>query len=308
MISLKKMSREAFEVDGQEYLALIERSIERIESEKIDAGNLAIEGKLVKVASIGETLIVSDLHGDLKSLSYILKSSRFIEKALKIKKIMLILLGDYGDRGAYSPEVYYMVLTLKELFPRNILLMRGNHEGPDDLLAHPHDLPQGFRAKFGNEGLEVYSKIRDFFPELYNILVVDNLYVLIHGGVPSMASTIDDLRYAHLKHPKEKHLEEMLWSDPSEGIHGVRSSPRGAGRLFGADVTESFLEMLNVKFLIRGHEPSEKGFKMNHNDKILTLFSRKGSPYFNSSGAYLHLSDSMKQKNVYELLQNIHQF
>jgi diadenosine tetraphosphatase ApaH/serine/threonine PP2A family protein phosphatase len=301
------MCREAFEVDWREYIGLIERSIERIESERTGTEYLTIEGKLAKIASNREMLIISDLHGNLQSLLHILKGSRFIEKAERFKK-MMILLGDYGDRGSFSPEVYYVLLKLKESLPLNILLMRGNHEGPDDLLAHPHDLPQSFKAKFDNEGLGVYSRIRDLFPELYNIVVVNNLYVLVHGGVPSQASTIDDLRYAHLNHPKERHLEEMLWSDPMEGIDGVHASPRGAGRLFGADVTESFLKMLHVKFLIRGHEPSEKGFKMNHNDKILTLFSRKGPPYSNSSGAYLHLAHSVKPKNVNELLAHVHQF
>ena len=307
MINLKKICREAFEADWREYVSLIERSIELIESERAGKENLAIEGKLAHVASDGRIVIVSDLHGDLKSFLQILKTSRFVENVQKTNE-MMILLGDYGDRGSFSPEVYYILLKLKEALPLNILLMRGNHEGPDDLLAHPHDLPQNFKAKFDNEGLEVYSRIRDLFPELYNIVILNDLYVLIHGGVPSQACRIDDLKYAHVKHPKEQHLEEMLWSDPGEGITGIHSSPRGAGRIFGADVTERFLDMIGVRFMIRGHEPSPGGFKTNHNGRILTLFSRKGPPYSNSSGAYLHLAPSVKPRNMHELLAHVRQF
>ncbi len=308
MIRLEELGREAFEVKGSEYLSLIEESIDLQRTESQDTENMTIDGKLVKIDSIGETVIISDLHGDVESLLHILQASRFVERIMKIQKMMMILLGDYGDRGSHSPEVYYILMKLKKLFPRNVLLMRGNHEGPDDLLAHPHDLPQSLRDKFGGEAVNIYSRLRDLFPELYNIVIMNDVYVLIHGGIPSQARTIDDLKYAHLKHPRERHLEEMLWSDPGEGIAGVHSSPRGAGKVFGADVTERLLQMVDVRFMIRGHEPSNEGFKTNHNGKILTVFSRKGPPYSNSSGAYLHLTPSVKPRNVQQLLAHVRQF
>jgi len=66
--------------------------------------------------------------------------------------------------------------------------------------------------------------------------------------------------------------------------------------------------MLNVKILIRGHEPSGEGFKLNHNGKVLTLFSRKGQPYNNEHGAYLQLSASETLENAKQLQQCIHRF
>jgi len=59
--------------------------------------------------------------------------------------------------------------------------------------------------------------------------------------------------------------------------------------------------MLNVKVLIRGHEPSEAGYKINHDGKILTLFSRKGEPYFNTQAAYLQLDLTAPVANAYQL-------
>jgi protein phosphatase len=57
--------------------------------------------------------------------------------------------------------------------------------------------------------------------------------------------------------------------------------------------------------LIRGHEPSEEGYKINHNGKVLTLFSRKGEPYFNAQAAYLQLDFSMKVENAYQLRNSL---
>lgn len=94
----------------------------------------------------------------------------------------------------------------------------------------------------------------------------------------------------------------MLWSDPDESGQGVSLSPRGAGELFGKRVTEEVLEKVNAKILIRGHESSASGFKINHDGKVLTLFSRKGSPYFNGYGAYLQLPLSEKPENAQQLI------
>ena len=63
----------------------------------------------------GETIVVGDIHGDLNSLLYILRDSRFFEKDPKHRNL-LIFLGDYGDRGIHSPEVYYLVLRLNKCF------------------------------------------------------------------------------------------------------------------------------------------------------------------------------------------------
>jgi len=68
------------------------------------------------------------------------------------------------------------------------------------------------------------------------------------------------------------------------------------------------LERLNAKILIRGHEASNVGFKINHGGKVLTLFSRKGAPYFNRYGAYLQLPLTEKFENATQLAPFIHKF
>jgi len=296
------------QANSDELLQVIKDAVQLLTREAGRVGSRRITGKLVNVPPKGEIIVVGDIHGNLESLVHILKNSGFIEKTRRGEDSLLVFLGDYGDRGLYSPEVYYVVLKLKEMFPQKVVLMRGNHEGPNDLLAYPHDLPIHLNRKFSEAGAGVYAKLRELFDKLYNAVLVEDRYILLHGGAPSKASTIDDLAYAHKKHPRETHLEEILWSDPNDTIKGTYPSPRGAGRLFGKDVTEKLLKMLNVKILIRGHEPSGEGFKVNHNGKVLTLFSRKGPPYNNERGAYLQLNASEKLENAKQLQQYIHRF
>jgi len=186
--------------------------------------------------------------------------------------------------------------------------MRGNHEGPADLIASPHDLPSQMKNRFREKGHEAYLKLRELFNHLYTGVIIKERVVLLHGGVPSQATAVNDIAYAHETHPQQIHLEEILWNDPWKGIKGTIASPRGAGRLFGEDVTNKFLKMLNVKALIRGHQSCPNGYQRMHGGQVLTLFSRKGPPYNDRFAAYLRLDMSQKLEKPNQLLQAIHKF
>jgi len=306
--NLSKIAREALKIQCSEFIQLVEKTGRLLAEENGEVGNFSITGRLVKVKPSGEALVIGDLHGDLESLIQILKESNFLQKANQNSNVISVFLGDYGDRGTYSAEVHYIILKLKLLFPHNVILMRGNHEGPEDLLAYPHDLPTQFQARFGEKWADAYSIIRELFEYLYNAVLVEERYLMIHGGLPSQARTIEDLAYAHIKHPKQSFLEDILWSDPNEVIKETCASPRGAGKLFGENITEKMLKKFNVKILIRGHEPTENGFKINHRGRVLTLFSRKGTPYFNSYGAYLDVELSEKFETAEQLIPYVHKF
>lgn len=306
-MTLTQIVKEALEIQCEGFVQLVEEVKCLLCKENGKVGNFNIIGRLVKLKPQGEALIIGDLHGDLESLIQILKESNFMQKMSQDSNAVLIFLGDYGDRGEQSKEVYYTVLKLKILFPEQVVLMRGNHEGPEDLLVSPHDLPIEFQVKFGEKWMSAYSKIRELFECLYNAVLVEERYLMIHGGLPQ-AKTIEDLAYAHALHPKQKFLEDMLWSDPNEMVKSVCASPRGAGKLFGQSVTDEALKRFNAKILIRGHERCMEGYKTNHKGKVLTLFSRKGEPYFKVHGAYLKIELSQKFENAEQLIPCIHKF
>ena len=306
--NFSQIVKEALEVQSEGFIQLVEDATHLLCKENGKIGNINIVGRLVKLKPQGEALIVGDLHGDIESLIQIMSESSFLQKMNHNSSAFLIFLGDYGDRGEYSKEIYCTVLKLKLLFPTQVILMRGNHEGPEDLMASPHDLPIEFQMKFGGKWEEAYLKIRNLFACLYNAVLVEERYLIIHGGLPTQAKKIDDLAYAHTLHPKQSFLEDMLWSDPNEITKETCASPRGAGKLFGENITDKALRSFNAEILIRGHEPCEEGFKINHRGKVLTLFSRKGPPYFNTYGAYLDLKLSEKFDNAEQLIPYIHKF
>jgi len=303
-----RIIKDALETQCEVFTQLTKDATQLLCDEDGNVGNLSIKGRLVKINPSGQALIVGDLHGDLESLIDILKKSNYLQKLNSSQDTYLIFLGDYGDRGVFSAEVYYVVMKLKLLFPEQVVLMRGNHEGPPDLMARPHDLPLQFQRRFGKNWWTAYAAVRRILGCLYTVVLVEGCCLLIHGGLPRQVDTIEDLAYAHRTYPQRDFLEDMLWSDPDETIEETSMSPRGAGKLFGRKVTERILGKLGVKALIRGHEPCQEGFQINHDGKVLTVFSRKGPPYFNAYGAYLDMDLSEKLEDASQLISRIHKF
>jgi protein phosphatase len=131
---------------------------------------------------------------------------------------------------------------------------------------------------------------------------------MVHGGVTPNVKTAKDIAEAKMGTHSQSLLEDLLWSDPDDTVTGVEPSPRGAGKLFGEDVTDQTLNKLNVRMIVRGHESVDQGFKLNHDGKILTLFSRRGPPYFNQRGAYLDVNLQNDFGSAEQLIPFIHTF
>jgi protein phosphatase len=154
--------------------------------------------------------------------------------------------------------------------------------------VRPHDLPSLFIKRYGAKGNTLYKKLKELWTYLPLAVLVEGRYLMLHGGLPRNVASIMDIAYAH--ESASRNFEEILWSDPIEG-KGYFHSLRGAGMLFGEDVTEKVLRAVGAKVLIRSHEPCE-GVKVQQKGRILTLFSRKGAPYFNTRAAYLVLDEN----------------
>jgi protein phosphatase len=267
------------------------------------------QGKLRFLPSLDEVIVVGDLHGDLDSLTQIIKESEFFRKASEKNSVQLVFLGDYGDRGPLSPEVYYIILKTKQMFPQNVVLLRGNHEGPSNLIPSPHDLHIQLHLKYGKKtGLDLYNKLRMLFEGWPCVAVIPHKYVMVHAGLPDGDFKDTCTAISSLMHPNIAQLEEILWSDPREKLKGSRPSDRGAGKFFGFDVTAKWLKLLDVKVLIRGHEVFENGFEISHKGKVLTLFSSKNPAYRNEHAAYLQLDLSADHNSAYQLKRYIKQF
>ncbi len=113
----------------------------------------------------------------------------------------------------------------------------------------------------------------------------------MHGGLFSKDDvTLKDIRaIARVKQPPEEGLmSEILWSDP-QPQNGRSESKRGVGKYrklekffssiskiawniflglqFGPDITERFLKLNNLEYVVRSHEVKQEGYELAHNGK-----------------------------------------
>lgn len=219
-------------------------------------------GKLIEI-ECDKSIIVGDLHGDYKTFSKIIKLIR--------KNIVIIFLGDYADRGEYGVEIIEKIDKLVEK-NKNIIALKGNHESySKDGIPNfsPCDLINEVEIKKGNWNEYFKKFLINFINKLYISAILNNKFLLVHGGISLKIKNRNDL-----SNPTEKIEEDILWSDPFDG-KGEQPNPRGAGVLFGKDVTETICKRLNVEKIIRSHQPYKtiNGIFYEHDKKILTINS-----------------------------------
>ena len=181
-MDLSSIVKEALQLQSGSLIETVDLANSLLQSESGEKGNLTITKHLVEIKPLGEALVIGDLHGDIDSLVLILQASHFLEKMQDNHDATLIFLGDYGDRGTKSAEIYYLILRLKLAFPDQVVLLRGNHEAPKSLLCEPHDLPYQLQNRFGNDWILVYEKLQAMWANLYNAVFVKARYLMVHGA------------------------------------------------------------------------------------------------------------------------------
>ena len=221
------------------------------------------------LAKYKKLIVVGDLHGDYVSFSSVLN-------IINPAKDLIIFLGDYADRGTSGTEVIEGVSRLLNRSRKNVVLLKGNHEdytengepkfSPWTLISEIERRKEAWHHYFK-------QKLDPFLKSLYLAAMIPGRLLFVHGGVSDKINTLNDLRF-----PTENVKEDVLWSDPFEGLGEHHNYKRGgAGVEFGKDVSVKICEKLGVKRIIRSHEPQKalNGPVYSHGGKLVTISSTR---------------------------------
>jgi len=99
-------------------------------------------------------------------------------------------------------------------------------------------------------------------------------FFCVHGGLSPQLDTLDDVRQLDRLHevPHDGPICDLIWSDPEDRVSwGI--SPRGAGYIFGEDVTHRWNQANGLVLTVRAHQLVMEGYQYTHSDQLLTLFS-----------------------------------
>lgn len=219
--------------------------------------------------------IIGDIHGQYNDLVKLIKLGGSADNS------KFLFLGDYVDRGEFSFEVVILVCCLKLNYPKNVFLLRGNHECRE----------MTTRFNFRDEVLEkydqeVYNLITDLFDCLPLAAIINNKFLALHGGIsPELRKISDFNKVKRFREPPKAGLFcDILWSDPVDNSSGdlnqlyIPNRQRKCSYVFGAESLSKFLYKNNLLTIIRAHEVQLEGYKMlkwrgNDFPQVITIFS-----------------------------------
>uniref|UniRef100_H2Z315 protein-serine/threonine phosphatase n=1 Tax=Ciona savignyi TaxID=51511 RepID=H2Z315_CIOSA len=201
--------------------------------------DLLLEESNVQPVSTPVT-VCGDIHGQFYDLLELFRTGG------EIPDTNYIFMGDFVDRGYYSLETFTYLLTLKAKWPDKITLLR------------------------------VPNEIRkcECLALLYKGRLLIQKFLCVHGGLSPDIKTLDQIRTIDRQQeiPHKGPFCDLVWSDP-EDVDTWAISNRGAGWLFGAKVTQEFVQLNNLSLICRAHQVVHDGFKYMFNEHLVTVWS-----------------------------------
>jgi hypothetical protein len=259
-----------------------------------------------------ELIVLGDLHGCYSCLKAALMQSDFFGKVNRFKadpikqpRPMLVLLGDYIDRGMFSYNgVLRSAMHLFVRAPEHVYLLRGNHEyyiehrGKVYGAVRPSEAMETLRPHLSMEVFHHYMRLFDALP---NILLFDR-FLFVHGGIPRDLTLKE--KYADLSSLNDWDIRfQMMWSDPSTAdVIPAKLQEQSARFAFGRLQCQAFLKRIGCQSLVRGHEKVDEGFRRIYDDENQLLIS-----LFSAGGAENHdLPPESSYRNVTPMAMTIH--
>jgi len=218
---------------------------------------------VIQPEEVKRLIVFGDLHGDLNALRN--------GMALREPNDLLIFLGDYADRGPAGIEVIEGIQELRSRIPNKVIALMGNHEdyteGGEPTFSPCTLIDESIRKR-GSWDL-FFPEFKNFTDQLFLTALLPGQALFVHGGINSRINSTEDLRM-----PDPALRRELLWNDPYPQ-NGEAPSMRGAGTMFGPDISRSTLERLGTACLIRSHEPRKalQGPYVEHEGRVITTSS-----------------------------------
>lgn len=209
--------------------------------------------------------VCGDVHGQFYDLLELFRQGG------EIPTTNYVFMGDFVDRGHHSVETLQLLLCYKARYPQCMTLLRGNHESRQVTQVYGF-FDECFR-KYGSANAWKYCT--EVFDYLSLACLIDGTVLCVHGGLSPDISTIDQIRLIERNQeiPHEGPFCDLMWSDP-EDIETWAVSQRGAGWLFGSQVTAQFNQINGLQLICRAHQLVQEGYKyMFPMKNLITVWS-----------------------------------
>ncbi|RZN68438.1 MAG: hypothetical protein EF807_05900 [Candidatus Methanolliviera hydrocarbonicum] len=225
-----------------------------IEDLIFEAGRIIRAEKNLITLKDGKVIFVGDTHGDLDATRNVI--SKYLNSKNKV-----VFLGDYVDRGPNSMENINFLLISKILYPKNLLLLQGNHEGRGIIKFYPADFWEGLSGR-------LYSLYSSLLSKLPLAAITKNGIIALHGALPNVfrVEEINEIEVG------SDLWREITWGDfrEREGKF-LGDDPFTRRPQFGRGYFQEIMDRLGMNVLIRSHQPDAEG--RMYGGRCLTIFT-----------------------------------
>ena len=231
-------------------------------------------------------IICGDTHGQYRDLL------RLLDFCGSPSKKKYLFLGDYVDRGKNSIETISLLLAYKIKYPKNIYLLRGNHES--EMINKTYGFFDECKRRYN-------IRIWKFFSDCFNWLPISALVgeriLCMHGGLSPELTDINCLKkiVRPTEIPDKGLLCDLLWADPEKGAEDWAPNQRGISVLFNEKIIKQTLEDLDIDLICRAHQVVENGYEFFSQRRLVTVFSAPNycGEFDNAGGIMLVNKDLM---------------
>lgn len=212
-----------------------------------------------------------------------------------------VFLGRYVDRGDKSLETLTLLLAYKIKYPKNVWLLRGNHESlAISTIYGLRDQCNTYEYKAKN-----FLAICDCFDCMPFAAIIDKKIFCVSSGISPDLKNLDVIKQIKLPTdiPPKGLKTDLLWSEPKEDIDSAEFeySTRGAGRFFGEKAVLEFCKKFGFDLVIRGCLTFEQnGFnQFGKEKKLITLCTAENyCGEYDNKGAFLTVNNNGEQKFI----------
>ena len=120
-----------------------------------------------------------------------------------------------NNRGKNSIETISLLLAYIIKYPKNIYLLRGNHEA--EVINRTYGFFDECKRRYN---IRLWKCFSDCFNRLPISALVDERILCMHGGISPELTDIDCLKkiVGPTEVPDKGLLCDLLWSDPESGV------------------------------------------------------------------------------------------
>ena len=224
-------------------------------------------------------VICGDTHGQFRDLL------RLFDFGGSPAKKQYLFLGDYVDRGKNSIETISLLLAFKIKYPKNIYLLRGNHES--EMINRTYGFFDECKRRYN---IRIWKNFSDCFNWLPISALVNEKILCMHGGLSPELVDIKCLKkiVRPTEVPDRGLLCDLLWSDPERGVKDWAPNQRGISVLFNENIIKKTIEDLDIDLICRAHQVVENGYEFFAQRRLVTVFSAPNyCGQFDNAGAFM---------------------